>query len=142
MPLSNAISPHNLVPGKKYLIDVQWNLSNNLRLPTNHIVIGTFMQSSFVRGRTQSFDTGLQLLRSRSRYEATFSINGKLSTVSTVNKFYEILTPSASEFAAVRQLYLLRLPNDLKKYIASFMNTSLNLTYRANPNRPRSTSRI
>ena len=133
MPLSTPISPHNLIPGKNYLIDIQWNLTNDLRLPSNYILRGTFIDSKFVRGRTQSFDTGLQLLLSRSRYETIFSINGKHTTISSVNKFYEVLIPSASEFAAVQQLYSLRLPNDLKKYISSFIDTTLDLKYRANP---------
>ena len=94
MPLSTVVSPHNLVPGKKYLIEVQWNLTNDLRLPATQTMIGTFLQSSYVRGRTCSFDTGLQLLLSRSRYETSFSIDGKSSIVSSVNKFYEILSPS------------------------------------------------
>lgn len=134
MPLSTVVSPHNLVPGKKYLIEVQWNLTNDLRLPATQTMIGTFLQSSYVRGRTCSFDTGLQLLLSRSRYETSFSIDGKSSIVSSVNKFYEILSPSPSDFAALRQLYSLRLPNDIKKYISSFSDLTLNLKYRPKPN--------
>jgi len=130
MPLSTTISPHNLIPGKKYMIDVQWNLTNDLRLPNNYTIIGTFIQSNFVRGRTQSFDTGLQLLLSRSRYETLFNIEGKPRIVSSVNKFYEIITPSSTEFAGLRQLYSLPLPNDIKKYICSFTDIALNLKYR------------
>ena len=131
MPLTNAISAQNLIPGKKYLIEVQWNLTNDLRLPTHYTMIGSFVQSSFVRGRTHSFDTGLQLLLSRSRYETSFSIDGKLSTVSSYNKFYEIITPTPSDFASQCYLYSLPLPNDIKKYISSFTDLVLDLKYRS-----------
>jgi len=134
MPLSNSISTHNLIPGKKYMIEVQWNLTNDLRLPSTYITIGTFIRSSYVRGRSQSFDTGLQLLLSRSRYESTFYIDGKIMVVSSVNKFYEILYPSPSDFEALRQLHSFCLPNDIKKYISSFTGLSLNLKYRPKPN--------
>ena len=134
MPLSSIVSPHNLIPGKKYMIDVQWNLTNDLRLPNNYTVIGTFIQSNFVRGRTQSFDTGLQLLLSRSRYETLFHIEGKPRIVSSVNKFYEIITPSPSDFAGLHQLYSLPLPNDIKKYIYSFTEIALNLKYKRQRN--------
>jgi len=130
MPLSNAVSPHNLIPGKKYMIEVQWNLTNDLRLPNNYTLIGTFIQSHFIRGRTCSFDTGLQLLLSPSRYETSFNIDGKPRIVSSVNKFYEIITPSSSDFDALRQIYSLPLPNDIKKYIYSFTDIALNLKYR------------
>lgn len=130
MPLSNAVSSHNLIPGKKYMIEVQWNLTNDLRLPNNYTMIGTFIQSYFIRGRTRSFDTGLQLLLSPSRYQTSFNIDGNPRIVSSVNKFYEIIVPSPSEFDALRQIYSLPLPNDIKKYIYSFTDIALNLKYR------------
>lgn len=133
MPLSSAISPHNLVPGTKYLIDIQWNITNDLRLLGNHTMIGIFIRSSFVRGRTQSFDSGLQILLNRSRYETIFAIDGESHKMSSVNKFYEIITPPASEIAGLCKLYSLPFHTYIKKYIYSFTDIALNLKYRAKP---------
>tara|TARA_B110000285_G_C14897513_1_gene501582 strand:- start:327 stop:740 length:414 start_codon:yes stop_codon:yes gene_type:complete len=133
MPLSKQISSHNLIPGMKYLVDIQWNITNDLRLPTNHIVTGTFIGSSFVKGRTLSFDSGLQVLRSRSRYEMSFLIDGEPCKLSSANKIYEIISPSPREIAGMCKLYKLPFHNDIKKYIYSFTGIALNLKYRAKP---------
>ena len=133
MPLSKQISSHNLIPGMKYLVDIQWNITNDLRLPTNHIVTGTFIGSSFVKGRTLSFDSGLQVLRSRSRYEMSFLIDGEPCKLSSANKIYEIITPPLCEIAGMCKLYKLPFNNDIKKYIYSFTGIALNLKYRAKP---------
>ena len=131
MPLSKQISAQNLKAGTKYVIEIQWNLTNNMREPTTHIVIGTYIESNYVRGRTYSFDTGLQMLLSRSRYETIFEINGKNHKVSSVNKFYEILTPQEEEIARICKIYTLPLPRDLKKYISEYTGEILSLKYRA-----------
>ena len=130
MPLSKQISAQNLKPGTKYVIEIQWNLTNDVREQTTYTAIGTYMESKYVRGRTCSFDTGLQMLLSRSRYETTFNINGKNHTVSSVNKFYEILTPPLDEIAQICKVYGLPLPIDLKKYIAKYVGGILSLKYR------------
>ena len=82
---------HNLIPNKKYFIEVQWNIKNNLRIDNNYTLTGTFVKTSYVRGRTCSFDTGLKLLLSNSRFEVIFNVDGIEHIVSSVNKFYEIL---------------------------------------------------
>lgn len=133
MPLSNPIPSHNLIPGTKYLIDVQWNVTNDLRFPKNHILTGTYIGTCFVKGRTLSFDSGLQVLRSRSRYETSFLIDGEPCKMSSVNKFYEIISPSPHELAGMCKLYKLPFHNDIKKYIYSFTGIALNLKYRAKP---------
>lgn len=130
MPISKIIKAQHLVPGKKYLIDVQWNLTNNLRMQTSDAIIGVFVRNTYVRGRTGSFDSGLQILLSRSRYESTFIVDGEETTVSAVNKFYEVITPSAREFAMVRNIYALPLPLDLKKVISKYVGRSRRLYYK------------
>ena len=130
MPLSKQIHVDHLKPGKKYLIEVQWNLTNNLRMLNTTVLTGTFVDYVYVRGRTRSFDSGLQLLLSRSRFELVFNIDGKKHHISSVNKFYEILTPSSAELASVYSVYTLPLPNDLKKEINYFIGNRKKLYYR------------
>ena len=100
MPLSAQVFAKNLKPGKKYVIELQWNITNDLRMPKTYTMMGTYVQADFVRGRTQSFDSGLKVLRTRSRYETTFNVDGKEITVSSVNKFYEVIEPEPEPFAA------------------------------------------
>ena len=130
MPLSQRIHVDHLKPGKKYLIEVQWNLTNNLRMLNTTVLTGTFVDYVYVRGRTCSFNSGLQILLSRSRFEMVFNIDGVNRNISSVNKFYEILTPSSAELASVYSVYTLPLPNDLKKEINYFMGNRKKLYYR------------
>ena len=130
MPLSQRIHADNLKTGKKYLIELQWNLTNNLRMINTTILTGTFVDYVYVRGRTRSFDSGLQLLLSRSRFEMVFNIDGANHNISSVNKFYEILKPSPAELASVYSIYTLPLPNDLKKEINYFVGNRKKLYYR------------
>lgn len=134
MPLSKRIHVDNLKPGKKYLIEVQWNLTNNLRMLNTTVLTGTFVDYVYVRGRTRSFDSGLQLLLSRSRFEMVFNIDGVNRNISSVNKFYEILTPSQAELTSVYSIYKLPLPNDLKKEINYFVGNRKKLYYRERSN--------
>jgi hypothetical protein len=130
MPLSKAIAIQNLKRGKKYIIEVQWNITNDLRLPTTYTMIGTFVQSGYVRGRTHSFDSGLQMLVSRSRYEATFNIDGIEKVVSSANKFYEIIVPKEDEIARAHKINELPLPTDMKKEISTYIGETRKLKYR------------
>jgi len=101
-------------------------------MPKIRTMTGTYVQADFVRGRTQSFDSGLQVLRTRSRYETTFNVDGKEITVSSVNKFYEVIEPEPEPFAAAAALYALPLPNDLKKFIGTYVPEIMTLKYRRN----------
>ena len=130
MPLSKPISVHRLIPDKRYLIEVQWNIENNVRMPTSTILEGIYIESEFKRGRSMSFDTGLEILLSRPRIEAKFMINGTIQIVSSVNKFYEILEPDPLDFAKVQAIYSLPLPNDIKKEINYYVGNRKKLYYR------------
>lgn len=130
MPLSKPISVHRLVPNKRYLIEIQWNIENNVRMPTSTILEGIYIESVFRRGRSMSFDTGLEILLSRPRIEAKFMINGTIQIVSSVNKFYEILEPDPLDFAKVQAIYSLPLPNDIKKEINYYVGNRKKLYYR------------
>jgi hypothetical protein len=130
MPVSKHVSPQNLQPGKPYIIDVQWNLTNNFRMPVGYITRGTFVKNTYVRGRTGSFDTGLQILLSRSRCETTFRVDGKEQVVSSVNRFYEVLTPRPDEFSTVSVIYKLPLPTVLKQIICQYAVHVLPICYK------------
>tara|TARA_B110000879_G_C11183387_1_gene519786 strand:+ start:727 stop:1158 length:432 start_codon:yes stop_codon:yes gene_type:complete len=133
MPLSKIIKANNLVPGKKYYISIQWNLTNSVRLPAKYSTIGTYIDTCYVRGRTHSFDSGLKILLAKSRNETTFIINGEKSIISSVNDFYEILTPPCDEIAKIHILLKLPLHNDIKKHIAKYTDYILDLYYRPRP---------
>ena len=130
MPLSKQIKTYDLIPGKKYMIDIQWNLTNNLRIPNSNYMIGTFVASNYIRGRTHSYDSGLQVLLSRSRFELEFNINGNKTIISSVNKFYEVFTPPKDIIEQAYKIFTLPLPNDIKKYICKYVEFSKDLYYR------------
>ena len=130
MPLSKPISVHRLVPDKRYLIEIQWNIENNIRMQTSTILEGIYIESVFKRGRSMSFDTGLEILLSRPRIEEKFMINGTMQIVSYVNKFYQILEPDPLDFAKVQAIYSLPLPNDIKKEINYYVGNRKKLYYR------------
>ena len=133
MPLSKQIKTYDLIPGKKYMIDIQWNLTNNLRIPNSNYMIGTFVASNYIRVRTYSYDSGLQVLLSRSRFETEFIIDGNKTIVSSVNKFYEVLTPPKDIIEQAHKIFTLPLPNDIKKYICKYVEFSKDLHYRPRP---------
>ena len=133
MPLSKQIKTYDLIPGKRYMIDIQWNLTNNLRIPNSNYMIGTFVASNYIHGRTYSYDSGLQVLLSRSRFETEFIIGGNKTIVSSVNKFYEVLTPPKNIIEQSHKIFTLPLPNDIKKYICKYVEFSKDLYYRPRP---------
>ena len=133
MPLSKLIKIYDLIPGKRYMIDIQWNLTNDLRIPNSNYMIGTFLASNYIRGRTYSYDTGLQVLLSRSRLETEFNIDGNKTIVSSVNKFYEVLTPPKDIIEKAHKIFTLHLPNDIKKYICKYIEFTKDLYYRPRP---------
>ena len=106
--------------------------SKKIKRNANFVTIleGIYIESEFRRGRSMSFDTGLEILLSRPRIEAKFMINGTIKTVSSVNKFYEILEPDPLDFAKVQAIYSLPLPNDIKKEINYYVGNRKKLYYR------------
>jgi hypothetical protein len=118
------------------LIEVQWNIENNARMPWTIIMTGTYIESAFKRGRSMSFDTGLEVLLSKPRIESKFMIDGTIQYVSSVNRFYEILEPDPVDFAKVQAIYSLPLPNDIKKEINYYVGNRKKLYYRKKPDNP------
>ena len=133
MPLSKQVNSCNLKPGKRYVIDIQWNLTNDLMIPNRNYMIGTFLSSNYIRGRSYSYDTGLKVLLSRSRFETEFNIDGNKTIVSSVNKFYEVLSPPKTIIETAHRLFTLPLPNDIKKHICKYIEFTKDLYYRPRP---------
>ena len=121
MPILLKTSPQNLKIGTKYFVDVKWNLTNNLRIDNHYTFTGIYKDSFYVRGRTHSFDSGLQVLLAPSRYEVQFEIDGIHQKVSSSNIFYEIVNPPERQIAYISCLYQLELPIEIKKYISSYL---------------------
>jgi hypothetical protein len=84
-----------------------------------------------------SFDTGLEILVSRPRIESRFMINETIHTISSVNKFYEILHPNPVEIANVYAIFRLPIPNDLKKIVNYYIGNRKKLYYRKKRIKPR-----
>lgn len=130
MPLSKQINVHRLIPDTQYVIEIQWNVTNDMRMPTTTILIGTFIDATYHRGRSMSFDTGLKILLSKPRIESRFMINGMIQSISSVNKCYEILHPDPVEIANVYAIFNLPIPNDLKKIVNYYTGNRKKLYYR------------
>ena len=130
MPLSKQINVHRLIPDTQYVIEIQWNVTNDMRMPTTTILIGTFIDATYQRGRSMSFDTGLKILLSKPRIESRFMVNGLIHKISSVNKCYEILHPDPAEIANVYTIFNLPIPNDLKKIVNYYTGNRKKLYYR------------
>jgi hypothetical protein len=129
MPLSKPVKPCHLVPGKKYFIDIYWNLTNDLRFPTSNYTKGTYVETNYINGKRGNYNSGLQILLKKSRYESVFLVEGKKQKVSSTNTFYEILKPPEDEIKQISTLFSLRLPNDIKKYITTYTDYIMKLKY-------------
>ena len=127
------ISPHNLKIGKEYIIDVKWNLTNNLRYDKHNTFTGIFKKIFYIKPRTYSFDSGLKLLLTPSRYELEFEINNNYQRISTSNTFYEIHKISLQQLSSLAYIHKLNLPNEIKKNICQYLFLSrLNLPFQKN----------
>ena len=132
MVISNQISVDRLNPGKKYIIAINWNTTNNLRIDNECLIYGTYVRYEYTRGRTRSFDSGLQLLLTPARTNAIFDIYGQHTKISIMNKFFEIYKPSLKELFEAYIFHQLNLPLDIKKLIRKD-HFNLKCKYRAKP---------
>ena len=115
------LSLERLIPGEKYLVIINWNEHNNLRFDKEYKFFGIFERLQFVRGRTRSYDSGLQLLLSPSRTNAIFNFNGRSVPVSSGNCFYKIYRPSQKELQNEYFLRRLKICYDMKRLIRKYM---------------------
>ena len=121
MRLSNQISVFSLIPGKRYIVEVVWNDTNTLRSDREYLLTGEFKRLEYIRGRTYSYDSGLDVLLAPSRVNAVFDINGRNCKVSSANNFYEIFQPSGNTIACAYVLNKLNLPLEVKTIIKKLL---------------------
>lgn len=121
MRLSNQLSAFKLVPGKRYIVEVAWNDTNTIRSDREYLLTGEFKRLEYIRGRTYSYDSGLDVLLAPSRVNAIFDFNGRNCKVSSANNFYEIFQPSGNLIASAYVLKKLKLPTDVKDMIKKLL---------------------
>jgi len=117
MIISNQVSIDYLVADKKYVIAMNWNQTNDMRFDPEGLINGTFKRLEFIKGRTMSYDTGLQILLRPSRINAIFEIAGQNYKVSSANTFYTIYQPTEQEICSEYSIRGLNLPPELKREI-------------------------
>jgi hypothetical protein len=121
MKVSNQVSIDNLVSEKRYIIALNWNQTNDMRFDSEYLVNGIFKRLEFIKGRTMSYDTGLQILLRPSRVNAIFELAGHSYTVSAANAFYKIYRPTEHEICSEYSIHRLPLPIELKREIRKNM---------------------
>ena len=121
MVIRNQLSSQQLKPGENYIIAIDWNHTNDFRNDQEYLVYGTFLRLEYIRGRTHSYDSGLQLLLSPSRINAIFRIDGQRCRISSVNKFYKIQKPFESEILNECLLRTLPFDNYIRKKIRDML---------------------
>lgn len=121
MRISNQISIDHLEGEKKYIIAMNWNQTNDIRFEPECLVYGIFKRLEFIKGRTMSYDTGLQVLLRPSRINAIFEIAGSNYKVSSANTFYTIYQPTEQEISSQHAINGLPLPPELKREIRKNM---------------------
>ena len=141
----------NLVPRKRYCIDVWWNLSNNVRycepyqfmgefVQTNHIaakkhtnsngLVTEFVQTNHIPAKKHTNSNGLVTLLAPARTEVLFRCidhyghrENEYIRVSSINQFHSSYRPKSIELCHRQAIMKLRLPTDIKRYLRSFMET-------------------
>ena len=121
MRISNEVSIDRLSPGKKYIIDVNWNDTNTLRIERDYLLHGVFKRLEYVKGRAYSYDSGLSVLLSPSRINAIFDINGQTCKISSANRFYEQCHIHKDDIVAYYAIHCIQLPNDVKREIGKYL---------------------
>ena len=115
------LSLDRLVPGEKYLVIINWNEHGNFRFDNEYRFFGEFERLQFVRGRTRSYDSGLQLLLSPNRTNAIFNCNGRIVPISSANTFYKIYRPLKKEIESEYFLRKMKICLDMKRMIRKYM---------------------
>ena len=49
MVISNQVSIDRLIPGKRYIIAINWNTANNLRIDDECLIYGTYVRYEHTR---------------------------------------------------------------------------------------------
>ena len=121
MIIKNQLRSEQLIPGENYIIAIDWNYTNDFRNDQEYLVYGKFLRLEYIRGRTHSYDSGLQVLLSPSRINTIFRIDGQCCKISSVNKFYKIQKPLEVDILKECLLRTLPFDNYIRKKIRDML---------------------
>jgi len=110
-----------LIPDETYLVVINWNQTGDFRFDNEYRLIGKFIEHEYVRGRTRSFDSGLQILLTPNRINAIFESRGERIIISSANTFYKIVRPSKNDLQYEKMIRNMIFSNDIKNNIRSFL---------------------
>ena len=120
----------NLVVGKRYFVDVWWNLYNTVRDYEPYQFIGEFRKIVYIPTKRVTNSHGLVTVVTPARTEVIFRLldhygvrQNKDIRVSSMNHFYASYRPKSIELCHTRAIMKLQLPLDLTRYVTTFMET-------------------
>lgn len=120
----------NLVVGKRYFVDVWWNLYNTVRDYEPYQFIGEFRKIVYIPAKRETNSHGLVTVVTPARTEVIFRLldhygvrQNKDIRVSSMNHFYASYRPKSIELCHRRAIMKLQLPLDLTQYVTTFMET-------------------
>ena len=120
----------NLVVGKRYFVDVWWNLYNTVRDYEPYQFIGEFQKIVYIPTKRETNSHGLVTVVTPARTEVIFRLldhygvrQNKDIRVSSMNHFYASYRPKSIELCHTRAIMKLQLPLDLTRYVTTFMET-------------------
>lgn len=120
----------NLVVGKRYFVDVWWNLYNTVRDYEPYQFVGEFRKIVYIPTKRETNSHGLVTVVTPARTEVIFTLldhygvrQNKDIRVSSMNHFYASYRPKSIELCHTRAIMKLQLPLDLTRYVTTFMET-------------------
>ena len=127
--MSSLTKIDNLIPGKRYFVDVWWNIHNTIREREPYQFIGIFRRIVYVPAKKHINQHGLVYIQRPARSEVLFTILDHLGkekkqeiNVSSMNSFYSSYRPKSLELCRRKAVMRLRLPYDLKWYLRKFVD--------------------
>ena len=120
----------NLVVGKRYFVDVWWNLYNTVRDYEPYQFVGEFRKIIYIPTKRETNSHGLVSVVTPARTEVIFRLldqygarQNKDIRVSSMNQFYASYRPKSIELCHRRAIMKLQLPLELTRYVTTFMET-------------------
>lgn len=129
--MSSPTKTDNLIIGKRYFVDVWWNLHNTIREREPYQFIGIFRHILYIPAIRHVNRHGLIHIIRPARTEVCFTILDHLGqeqpqeiNVSSMNSFYSSYRPKSLEICRRKAIMKLKLPYDLKWYLRKFIDPS------------------
>ena len=127
--MSSLTKIDNLIPGKRYFVDVWWNLHNTIREREPYQFIGIFRRIVYIPAKRHVNLHGFVYIQQPARTEVVFTVLDHLGKekkqeihVSSMNSFYSSYRPKSLELCRRKAIMRLRLPYDLKWYLRKFVD--------------------